>query len=90
MGVCDSILTMYLTYLGLAGFFPIHPSAYAEAWRNRRKAELPEPPMPKKLTWRERKKILMQQAEERLNAPSAPEETEESDQKAEKSAETSS
>lgn len=42
--------------------------------------------MPKKLTWRERKKILMQQAEERQNSPTDPEEAEET----EKSAGTSS
>ncbi|KAK3912284.1 putative 28S ribosomal protein S16, mitochondrial [Frankliniella fusca] len=53
----------------LAGFFPIHPDSYMQAWKNRIAAEQPEPPMPKKLTWRERKKILMKQAEEALNAP---------------------
>ena len=63
--------------LGLAGFFPIHPRSYILAWRNRQKIGLPEPPMPKKLTWRERKKILLQQAEERLRAPTEPEESEE-------------
>ncbi|KAJ1530400.1 hypothetical protein ONE63_005308 [Megalurothrips usitatus] len=62
---------------GLAGFLPIHPSSYIHAWQNRRRAEEPEPPMPKKLTWRERKKILMKEAEDRLNAPAQSEEEEE-------------
>lgn len=57
--------------LGLAGFMPIHPSSYIHAWQKRRAAELPEPPMPKKLTWRERQKILMQQAEEQLKQAEA-------------------
>lgn len=42
--------------------------------------------MPKKLTWRERKKILMQQAEDRLNAPAEEEEELEEPEKREEAA----
>lgn len=67
-----------IQFVGIAGFLPIHPSSYIHAWEKRRQAELPEPPLPKKLTWRERKKILMQQAEEKLKAPQLEEGEEES------------
>ncbi|KAE8738698.1 hypothetical protein FOCC_FOCC015794 [Frankliniella occidentalis] len=71
--------------LGLAGFFPIHPSSYMTAWKNRSEAEKPEPPMPKKLTWRERKKILMKQAEDARNAPPTEDDSEEKEKVAESS-----
>lgn len=79
--------------LGIIGFLPIHPESYLHAWQARRAAELPEPPLPKKLTWRERKKILIQQAEDRLKAPAVEEDLEEESNESEqpkKSAESSS
>lgn len=69
-----------MSIVGLAGFLPIHPSSYIKAWNNRKDAELPEPPLPKKLTWRDRKRILMKEAEDRLKNPKV-EESEESDTK---------